>query len=478
MMGRKRLLWQLYPSYLIIILASLLASGWYISHSLSEILQEAVSSTAPVDEVLTDVYIRIAVSGAVIAFLAAILGLWILRGISKPIEEIKHGAELFAKGELRYKMIVPDSLEIGALAETMNKMAEDLDSRIATVTRQRNELEAVLSSMTEGVLALDTEQNFISLNKTAAKLLNVNASAIQGRNLRELVRNPKMQQFAELTLHSDETVDDELTLRSGNEEKLLMARGAGLRDGQNNRIGILIVLTDITGLRHLENVRKDFVANVSHELKTPVTSIKGFVETLLDGAMNNPDDARRFLEVIARQANRLHAIIEDLLILSKLEQETEKAEIVFGTHKIKSVLTAAIQLCEVRATAKNITINFDCADDLETNVNEALLEQAVVNLIDNAIKYSEPQSGIELCARRENGEALISVTDHGCGVEEKYLSRLFERFYRVDKARSRKLGGTGLGLAIVKHICQAHNGYVTVESKVGQGSKFTIHLPV
>jgi two-component system phosphate regulon sensor histidine kinase PhoR len=230
--------------------------------------------------------------------------------------------------------------------------------------------------------------------------------------------------------------------------------------------------------RRLENIRKDFVANVSHELKTPITSIKGFVETLLEGDLTNPAQTRQFLDVIAKNTQRLDAIIDDLLSLSRLEEGSSKRDIVFKTAYMKTILANAAELSKIKAGQKQITINVNCLDNLKVNANTLLLEQAVFNLIDNAIKYSDAGSKINVAAQEAEKELLISVQDNGCGIEEKHLPRLFERFYVVDKSRSRKLGGTGLGLAIVKHIINLHKGFVTIESVVGKGSTFTIHLPL
>ena len=245
----------------------------------------------------------------------------------------------------------------------------------------------------------------------------------------------------------------------------------------HNRIGALIVLNDVTRLRRLENIRRDFVANVSHEIKTPVTAIKGFVETLHDGSIRNSRDAERFLGIIGKHVDRLNAIIEDLLSLSRIEQDVEREEIVLEEGSIRDVLLTAIQVCEVKAASKNIRVALSCKEDLKARINPPLLEQAVVNLLDNAIKYSDSESTIRVQARKTNDQIILSVHDEGCGIGKEHSHRLFERFYRVDKARSRQLGGTGLGLAIVKHITQAHGGHVSVESTPGKGSTFSLHLP-
>jgi two-component system phosphate regulon sensor histidine kinase PhoR len=237
------------------------------------------------------------------------------------------------------------------------------------------------------------------------------------------------------------------------------------------------VLDDVTRLRRLENLRRDFVANVSHELKTPITSIKGFIETLQDGALNNEGDARRFLEIMARQADRLNAIIEDLLHLSRVEEEAAQQDIELKEQPLRESLQAALHGCQHKAGARQIPLKLKCETGLCARINAPLLEQAVVNLLDNAIKYSAPGSPVEVEAGQEKDGIAIRVRDGGCGIAAEHLPRLFERFYRVDKARSRQMGGTGLGLAIVKHIAQAHGGRVAVTSRPGEGSVFSLHLP-
>lgn len=230
-------------------------------------------------------------------------------------------------------------------------------------------------------------------------------------------------------------------------------------------------------LKKLESIRSDFVANVSHELKTPITAIKGFIETLKEGAIEDPENARHFIEIISKHSDRLGEIIEDLLSLSRIEQESEKDGIQLERDSINTIINAAVTMCMSKAGERGIEIDIASGDDLEINMNSALLEQAIINLIDNAIKYSDGGKKIVIESSHQNGEVLISITDQGYGIPKNHQARIFERFYRIDKSRSRSLGGTGLGLAIVKHIVSAHNGRITLESKPGSGSKFTIHLP-
>jgi two-component system phosphate regulon sensor histidine kinase PhoR len=247
--------------------------------------------------------------------------------------------------------------------------------------------------------------------------------------------------------------------------------------GGDGRPRVLIVLNDVTRLRRLENVRREFVANVSHELKTPVTSIKGFVDTLREGGVDDPADVRRFLDIVARQSDRLQAIIEDLLRLSRLEQGDADAFGKPGIYPLCSVLAAAAMNCQPLADARRSRIRVSCPGDLEARMEPQLLEQALVNLVDNALKYNDEGTNVSVSAVAADGEVEIRVADDGRGIEARHLPHLFERFYRVDKARSRQQGGTGLGLAIVKHILNFHEGSVRVESVVGEGSVFVLRLP-
>lgn len=441
------------------------------------ILRTSIPLTA-VDHALRQIYMKIAFSSIWVALAVALVAWFFSRRISTPLEDMRHGAENFANGNFNKKLREEGTEEIASLARAMNKMASHLDERIRTVVRQRNELEAVFSSMVEGVLTVDTEERILGINRAGARLLKVDFAKVKGKNTMEAVRNTDLQRFVKRALASPETIDGEIILAdTSGSERFFYLHGTGLSDDQGKSTGALIVINDVTNLRRLENVRRDFVANVSHELKTPITSIEGFVETLLDGAMDDPEDARRFLEIIAKQSKRLHAIVEDLLALSRIEQEANREEIPLQRLTLLESLQSARQNCLPKAESKNVGIEMHCPDDLAAMINPALFEQAVGNLIDNAVKYNPEGSRVVVLAAKQDSEVLISVTDNGVGVSQEDLPRLFERFYRVDKARSNKLGGTGLGLSIVKHIIQAHKGYITVDSTLGLGSTFTIHLP-
>jgi two-component system, OmpR family, phosphate regulon sensor histidine kinase PhoR len=428
------------------------------------------------DKEFAGIYPRIIFDGFVMAFLAGLLSFYISRRFSVPLEKMTRISEEFSRGNFQHKIAPGRSVEIDMLAEAMNRMAAQLDEKIRTIVSQRNELEAVLSSMVEGVLAFDINERLVNLNKAAARILDLDITQAKGRFVQETIRNAQLQAFVKKILASGEPSEDEITLQRNN-ERVLQMHGTILNSDKGEYLGALIVLNDITHMRHLENIRRDFVANVSHELKTPITSIKGFVETLRDGAIGDSKDAERFLEIVARQSDRLNSIVEDLLVLSKIE-EAEKTEIPLEIGNLKDVIQNAIDACELKIRDKNISVSFDCDQETHSLINPQLLEQAIVNLLDNAIKYSENGGTVELLCKPSADEAIISVRDWGAGIEKKHLPRLFERFYRVDKGRSRDMGGTGLGLAIVKHIVIAHHGYVGVESVVGKGSVFTIHLPL
>jgi len=417
-----------------------------------------------------------AVSAIILAVAAAVA--WMLsRRAARPVAAIARGARNLADGDLYARFPAAESDELVGLTESLRQLAQQIEERSHVIGRKGHEQEAVLASMVEGVLAVDPQERVISLNRAAAELIGTRQADVPGRSLQEVLRNADLRRFASRALRSDEPIEDDVVLHGG-QEKSLRIRGTALRDAAGRSVGAVIVLNDITRFRHLENVRQDFVANVSHELKTPIASIKGFVETLLDGAVEHRDDALRFLQIIAKQADRLNAIIEDLLSLAKIEQNERAGDLPLVDSSIHEVLEAAVADCQTKAAARQIDVKLVCDASLRAAINPPLLEQAVTNLLDNALKYSEPSRSVQIRAQRTLGEVTIAVSDEGCGIESEHLPRLFERFYRIDRARSRKLGGTGLGLSIVKHIVQAHRGKISVVSRIGKGSTFTIHLPI
>jgi two-component system phosphate regulon sensor histidine kinase PhoR len=438
-----------------------------------------VRTSMPVSEIdatLGSINRKIALAGILLILLAAVVSLFVVRRISQPLEEMKRGAQRFAEGNFAHKLLIPDSEELGGLADALNNMSQQLGDKIHIVTEQRNEFETILTAMREGVLAVDSEERILTFNQAAGSFFGIDLSSAKGHAIQEVIRNADIQRFLSGVLTGQGVVEGEIVLH-GPENKFLQVSGTELLDSGGRKIGALAVLNDITRLRQLENIRREFVANVSHELKTPITSIKGYVETLQEGALNDQENVQKFLDIVSKQSDLLNAIVDDLLMLSRIEQEAEGGDFQLAEENLRQILEAAVMDYTLKAQDRNIQVALNCSDKIMIRANARLLEQAIGNLLDNAIKYSEPGKAVEVEAIRNSDEVVISVSDHGSGIASQHLPRLFERFYRVDKGRSRELGGTGLGLAIVKHIAQAHGGHVTVESTPGKGSIFTLHLP-
>ncbi len=419
---------------------------------------------------------HVSIAAILVAILAALVALQLARRLTEPLLAMRQGALRFAEGDFSHTIPSSGSEEMAALSASLNKMAQQLDQRIKQLFIEKNTREAVFYSMTEGLLAIDSAERVIHINRAAASLLGVEAKLVKGQSIQAAVRNTAIQKLLRDAMESDERVEAEITIKAKGDLKLVV-RGTALRNTEGMRFGALLVMQDVTHVRQLEQIRQDFVANVSHELKTPITSIKGFVETLLDGAADDPDARERFLRVIERQTDHLDAIISDLLLLSSVEYLQNQKQLPLEVAPILPLLESAVSNSQLKAANKQMRIMLQCDAGLSGCVSPHLLEQAVSNLIDNAIKYSRADEAIEVGARREQGELCIFVRDNGPGIETIHLERLFERFYRIDKGRSRQLGGTGLGLAIAKHIATAHGGRISVESTLGAGSTFMLHLP-
>lgn len=399
--------------------------------------------------------------------------------IGRDLREMRSRAESVF---LRSDLTVPpaDFAEIGVLDQALQHLQRQIDDQVNDANARRRELEIVLNSMTEGFLAINENETVFKFNPAASRMLDVDVKNAFGRSVRELVRDPDFHALVESILTNGVAAASELTLRhaSGAQRQIAIS-GSAIRDDEDKIAGALFVLVDVTQLRHLETLRRDFVANVSHELKTPITSIKGYTETLLDGAIDEKDTARRFLEVIARQSERLQAIIEDLLALARIERYEEAQDVIkFKPTRINDLIDAAMLACAKLGETRRVSIKKSCATDLAAEIEPSLLEQAIVNLLNNAIKYSPEGGRVEIVAARDGDFIEIDVIDRGPGIARENQPRLFERFYRVDASRSREMGGTGLGLAIVKHIAQLHGGDARVESELGKGAKFTLRLPV
>ncbi len=452
-------------------------------------LRLSVPATA-LNTVLQTIRNRIFLASLLIILLAAVFSRRLALRISRPLEKIKQGAEQLSSGKKTRLINIRKqdlSLEMSGLISSLNRMAKQLMERILLTRRQHNELEAVFSSMTEAVLAVDAEECVIRLNRAAGRLFRIDPQIGQEKPVQGVLRNPDLMDMIRGTLRNNNSTENEIELFDDQQMITLEVRVVPLQDNAQQPIGALMVMDDVTRIHRLENIRRDFVANVSHELKTPITVIKGYVETLLDGGIDAHKDGNQFLQIVLRQAGRLDAIIDDLLSLSRIEETTDTTanqEIALDLRQehLCPMLHAALQTCELKALEKNIRLELHCSTELKAVHNPALLEEAVINLVSNAITYSSSDAAVIIRAqsRQENGKKQwieIAVEDQGCGIQKEHLDRIFERFYRCDKARSRESGGTGLGLAIVKHIAQSHGGTVEVESQFGKGSTFTLILP-
>lgn len=413
-----------------------------------------------------------------LALLSMGFGLLISRRLSRPLEEVRKSVVRMAEGDLNKRISAAGSIEeINALAEAVNSLGVQLKLRISDITSRKNELSTILSSMSEGVIAVDPDLRMIIVNKAAREILGMKEDSVEGHTVYEVLRNPHMQSFVERLLATRSPAEDELEWDAG-EKRLLVLRGSIMMDSESPS-GAVVVIRDITRMRKLEDMRRDFVANVSHEIKTPVTAIKTAVETLAAQSDSFPPPLRRFLEIIGRHADRLADLVGDVLSLSALESGSSSMGMLFSFRQesLFRILQTALELCRSRAESAQVTLKLECGEKIRLFADASLLEQAVVNLVDNAIKYSPAGETVRIDGEEKEDHILIRVSDHGCGIPEQEHDRIFERFYRVDKARSRKLGGTGLGLSIVKHIVLAHHGTVHVESVPGEGSTFVIELP-
>ena len=358
------------------------------------------------------------------------------------------------------------------------------DTRI--LVDRSNELESTLSSMIEGVLVVDLRQQILTANDAAAMLLHIHGPSVVGRHIDEVIESLPLRRFITKAVDTSHPLQENIQLTGGlgspgkpAEPRQYLAQAAVLRNRDGRRIGSLIVFHDVTRLRHLEVVRSDFVTNASHEIKTPVAAIKAAAETLEVAFEDDPESAPKFIGVIARQADRLQALVEDLLTLARLEHDTDpQHHLPRQPVRLAKLLAAAIEHARPFADANSVDVQLNCPDSLIAHLNSSMLEQALVNLLDNAIKYGGNHKTVTVTASEQENQLLITVADQGPGIEPDQLSRIFERFYRTDKARSRQLGGTGLGLAIVRHVAMAHGGKVAAESKPGKGAVFAIHIPL
>ncbi len=397
------------------------------------------------------------------------------RYLARPLDRMRRAALAQAAGEANVDWPIPTTREMRALSNAVQTMAINLQEKIRTIEGLLSDQRAIFDSMAEGLLVVDARERLLDANRAAQQMLGIDIQSARGRDMLEVIRNARLADLVRRTLRGSEPIVEGQLMLLGAHERHLQVRGSRLREGAREK-GALLVLTDVTRLRQLETLQREFVANASHELKTPVTSIKGFAETLAGEDME-PEQARRFTRIIMRQAEQLGSLIDDLLELTRLEHEENRSALERAPVSIDEIIENAVETCGPEANQKNIRIEREVPPQFVVFAHAVLLQRAVVNLLDNAIKYSPPNTTVRIRAGRTEGEVSIAVIDEGPGIAPEHHARIFERFYRVDKSRSRKLGGTGLGLSIVKHVIEAHGGRVDLESAPGAGSTFTLRFP-
>jgi two-component system phosphate regulon sensor histidine kinase PhoR len=409
------------------------------------------------------------------SFLGVLLALGVAylvsRRISRPVEDLTRTARRITTGDLSLRVQRYPTNELGELGRAFDRMADHLQEEIRSLVRARDRLEAVLKGMVEGVMLLDQDGRVLLTNRALWRLLHLTEDAV-GRTITEVVRNADLQETVQKVLAGEVHLSTEIQTL-GRNPRILEVNVVGIT---GEELGAVAAFHDITESKRLEQVRRDFVANVSHELRTPLTAIRGSVETLLGGALDNVQYAGHFVVMIQRHVERLQRLLDDLLDLAKIEsgETTPRQDRFQSTEFADTVLGTVGEL----AASRGVELSWELPrEPLSLTGDRRQLEQAVVNLLDNAIKYSEPGGKVTLRIDRTDGRVQLAVSDTGIGIASQHLPRIFERFYRVDKGRSRELGGTGLGLAIVKHIVQAHGGNVQVESTPGRGTTFRIALP-
>jgi two-component system phosphate regulon sensor histidine kinase PhoR len=394
------------------------------------------------------------------------------RRLRRRIERLRGVAEGIAKGPV--ENVQPESHdELGALAESLGRVAAQVNALVDRVRLEGARRDAILTGMVEGVLAVDKEMHVTFCNAAFATAFGGYGPVPAGMPVLRLVRDPEFLEMLRTVAASGESLKRRMHL-TGADGRSFEVQAAPLAGASSS--GAMAILHDITDLERLERVRKDFVANVSHELRTPLTAIRGYAETLLDGALDDPGHRRRFVEIIQSHAIRLNNIASDLLTLSELE--SGRPPLAPGKLSVLATLEAAMRTVESEAAMRQVHLGWGTVEDLQVMGNKIKLEQAFVNLLDNAVKFNRGTGEVWVEAGRiAPGKVAITIADSGIGIPSEDLPRIFERFYRVDKARSREVGGTGLGLSIVKHVIEQMSGVVSVESQLGKGSRFTVVLP-
>ena len=407
------------------------------------------------------------------AAIALVMAFWFSRSFTRRVRRLQRFADNLVQERSPDELARDADDELGALAASLNRTAVRLRDFIDRLSVESSRREAILTSMVEGVLAVDNEMRVMFCNPAFARAVNVSAPVPERLPVLELVRDPAFLDILSRAVVTGKSVVERLQVADAGGRSYAIHAAPLTRSPKG---GAIAVLHDVTDLERLERVRRDFVANVSHELRTPLTAISGYAETLLDGALEDPENNRKFVEIIRAHSIRLNNIASDLLTLSELE--SGRPDLPAEPVPLRAALEAAARVVESEARVRGVAIHWGVVDDARILGHRIRLEQAIVNLLDNAVKFNRPGGEVRIeAASAGNGQARVTIADTGIGIPSEDQPRIFERFYRVDKARSREVGGTGLGLSIVKHVIERMGGSVGVESQLGKGSKFTITLP-
>ena len=406
---------------------------------------------------------------------AVVVSLLDLRSTSRRMQELKEFGARMALGDFRPVNATPGGNGLDELARALNETAARLDASISVLTDERNRSSAILGSMIEGVAVISGDERIIFSNSAFSRILGLDEfHGIEGRPLLEVARQSDLLAAIKMALNGQEQVSSEIVVGTVRPRSFAVTAAPVQASGHK---GAVLVLHEITDLRRLERVRQDFVANVSHEFRTPLTAIQGFAETLLSGALEDPANRRRFVEIIREHATRLARLTEDLLKLSRIEAGQLKLE--FRPVSVTQLIESCMETAHLKAVPRRLAIDVRLPDELPPVRGDAnSLQEVLQNLLDNALQYTPAGGKIEVSALCSDGRVVVTVADTGIGIPQVEQERIFERFYRVDAARSREAGGTGLGLSIARHIMEAHGGRLWVESAVGEGSRFHFSIPV
>jgi len=430
---------------------------------------------------VTELRRKVLAASLVVVFIVGVISLVYFRRLAARIERLTHFSQRIAEGDFRPLPVDGPQDELADLAGSLNETAARMDQTIRSLSGERNRSSAILRSMVEGVAVIDAQERLVFFNRAFSEILNLEPASIEGRAIIEVVRNSDLLSLMRRALGGEEGLRTDMAVGIVQQRTFsvtatpVQAMDANPPGAGGKLSGAVVVLHDVTELRRLERVRQDFVANVSHEFKTPLTAIQGFAETLLAGALEDPEHNRRFLEIIRDHAARLAALTNDLLKLARIE--AGKLEVEFGPVNLLEIVERCAETTLLKASRKQIALEADVPQGFPAVRGDAgLLHEVLQNLLDNAVQYTPAGGRIRVSASAGAREAVVTVEDTGIGIPLADQERIFERFYRVDAGRSREAGGTGLGLSIARHIIEAHGGRLWVESEVGHGSKFSFSL--